>query len=201
MKIYSDYPVRRIIQIVADALALTIMALGVWLGIVVSGAIATLAEVGRQLESAGAGFKGAMTDAGDALGRVPFFGAAIRVPFDTASGTGGALEGAGKTTESFIETTAMIVGLVIGGVIIVAVCWFWLSRRIRFVQRATEANRLASLQDGADVLALRALVHASRKDLALMGGHPVDAWRSGNRAVVAMLAELELREAGVRLAR
>lgn len=201
MKIYSDFPLRRTIQILADLLALAFVAFGVWLGLAVSAAIATLAEVGRQLESAGAGFKGAMSDAGKALGQVPFVGNAIRVPFDAASGTGGALEGAGQTTQSFIESTALIVGLVVAGVIIITVCWAWLPRRITFARRATEANKLARAADGADILALRALVNASRKDLALVGDHPVGAWREGNHNVIAMLAQLELREAGVRLAR
>lgn len=201
MKIYSDFPVRRILQIAADVVAVTIISLGVWLGTVVTAAIATLAEVGRQLESAGAGFKGAMTDAGQALGQVPFVGSAIRAPFDAASGTGSALENAGQTTESFIETTALIVGIVVGGVIVVVVCWLWLRRRCRFARRATQATRLARMDDGIDVLALRALVNGSRKDLAKTGPHPLEAWRSGDRAVMERLADVELRGAGVRLAR
>jgi len=201
MKIYSDFPLRRAVQIIADVVAVTVIALGVWLGVIVSAAIATLAEVGRQLESAGAGFKGAMSDAGKTLGQVPFIGSAIRAPFDTASGTGGALEDAGQTTQSFIETTALIVGMVVGGVIVVTVCWLWLRRRFRFARRATEASRLAHMDDGAAVLALRALMSGSHKDLARSGPYPVEAWRSGDRVVIERLADLELRGAGVRFAR
>ncbi|MEO6942634.1 MAG: hypothetical protein ABI238_04255 [Terrimesophilobacter sp.] len=201
MKIYSDYPVRRALQIASDVLAITAVALGIWLGTIVTSAISVLAVVGRQLESAGAGFKGAMTDAGNALGHIPFVGTSIRVPFDAASGTGGMLEDAGNTTASFITTTAMIVGIVVAGVIVLAVCWWWLRRRIRFARRATEANRLARLEDGPDLLALRALVNGSRKDIAATSAHPVDAWRAGHRDVIVRLAELELRDAGVRIAR
>lgn len=201
MKIYSDYPVRRALQITADILAVAAIALGIWLGVIVTAAIAVLAEVGRQLESAGAGFKGAMSDAGDALGQVPLIGTSIRVPFDAAGGTGSAIEHAGQTTTSFITTTAIIVGFVVAGVIVLMVCWWWLRRRIRFARRATEASRLARLDDGADLLALRALVNGSRKDLAVTSPHPVEAWRAGHRDVVARLADLELRDAGVRLAR
>jgi hypothetical protein len=106
----------------------------------------------------------------------------------------------GQTTESFITTTAAIVGVVGGGVMVLAVCWVWLSRRIRFARRATEANRLAKLADGPDLLALRALVGASRKDLAATAQHPIGAWRSGDQAVIRSLALLELRDAGVRIA-
>lgn len=201
MKIYSDYPARRTAQILIDALALAVMAFGVWLGVAVASAIATLAEVGRRLESAGAGFRGAMTDAGNALGQVPLVGDGIRVPFDAASHTGIALENAGQTTQSFILTTAAIVGTLVAAVIVVTICWVWLRRRYRFARRATEANRLARLEGGTDILALRALVNGSRKDIARTGPNPVEAWRHGNLAVVGRLAELELREAGVRLAR
>ncbi len=200
MKIYSDFPARRTLQIAADVVAISVVVFGIWLGAFVTSAIAALAEVGRQLESAGAGFKGAMTDAGDALGQVPFVGDAIRAPFDAASGTGGILQDMGQTTESFITTTALIVGAVVGGVIVVIVCWVWLSRRIRFARRATQANRLAKLADGPDLLALRALVGASRKELAATAEHPLGSWRSGDRDVILRLAQLELREAGVRIA-
>lgn len=201
MKIYSDFPVRRTLQILADVLAVAAIAFGIWLGTFVSSTIAVLADVGKKLETAGAGFKGAMTDAGEALGQVPFVGTTIRGPFDAASGTGSALEDAGQTTQSVIMTTAMIVGIIIASLIVVAVCWWWLRARIRFARRATEASRLAGMDDGMDVLAIRAFVNGSHKGLATAGSQPVEAWRNGDRTVIARLAQLELREAGVRIAR
>jgi hypothetical protein len=200
MKIYSDFPARRALQISADVAAVVAIGFGIWLGVFITATIAVLAEVGRQLETAGAGFKGAMTDAGDALGQVPFVGSSIRVPFDAASGTGGILEDAGQSTQSIILTTATIVGVIVAVVIVFAVCWLWLRRRIQFVKRATQANRLAKLADGPDLLALRALVGASRKDLAAVDAHPVESWRAGDRSIIRKLAQLELREAGVRIA-
>lgn len=201
MKIYSDFPLRRTVQILVDVVAVAVISFAVWLGTFVAATIAALAEVGRQLEAAGAGFKGAMTDAGEALGQVPLVGTAIRAPFDAASGTGGALEDAGQTTQSFIETTALVVGLVVAGVIVVAVCWLWLRRRFRFARRATEASKLARAGDGLDILALRALVNGSPRDFASAGPHPLEAWRSGDRTAIESLAAVELRRAGVRIAR
>ncbi len=201
MKIYSDFALRRTFQITIDVLAIGAIVFGIWLGTVVASTIAALAEVGKQLENAGAGFKGAMTDAGAALGTIPFFGDAVRAPFDAASSTGTVLEDAGQTTQSFILTTSMITGLVVAGVIVVTVLWLWLKRRIGFAVRATEANRLARMGDGDDVLALRALVNGSRKGLTLIGPQPLRDWRSGDHVVIAKLADLELREAGVRIAR
>lgn len=201
MKIYSDFAATRALQIIIDVLALAAIAFGIWLGTLVTASIAVLAELGRQLEQAGAGFKGAMTDAGDALGQVPFVGSAIRAPFDSASETGTALVDAGQTTQSFILTVATVVGVVVAGVIVLAVCWLWLRRRIAFIRRATEAAKIARMADGIDVLALRALVNCSRKSIVKAAPHPVQAWRSDDRLAIARLAELELSQAGVRLAR
>lgn len=201
MKIYSDFPLWRTLQIVFDVAAVGIMIVAVWLGTVVTASIAVLADVGKQLEDAGADFKGAMLDAGDALGAIPFVGETVRAPFDAASMTGGNLEDAGQSTQSFILTTATIVGSVVALVIVVIVLWVWLKRRVGFMVRATEANRLSRLGDGDDVLALRALVNGSKSGLAKIGVHPLRAWRSGDQVVIAQLADLELREAGVRIAR
>ena len=201
MKIYSDFPLQRTLQIAADVLAVGAVAIGVWLGALVTSTIAVLADVGRQLEAAGAGFRGAMTDAGEALGTVPFVGESIRSPFDAASGTGVALESAGATTQAVIMTTAMVVGIVVAGVIIVTVFWLWLPRRIRFAVRATKAKRVAFMAEGESILALRALVSGSRKELATVGPSPVTGWRTGHPDVVSRLAQLELQAAGVRLAR
>lgn len=199
MRIYSDYPARRAAQIIADVLAIATIVVGFWLGTVVNSAIAALAEVGRQLESAGAGFEGAMADAGSALGRIPLVGEAVRAPFDSASGTGGLLEDAGRSTQDLVIRTAMVIGVLVTALVVFAVCWIWLRRRIGFIRRATEAGKLVRIGDGADLLALRALVNGTRQELAAIDRHPVDAWRRGDPAITRRLAELELREAGVRL--
>ncbi|MEO7348990.1 MAG: hypothetical protein ABIW32_03895 [Terrimesophilobacter sp.] len=201
MKIYSDFAPRRAFQIAIDVLAIGAIVFGLWLGTFVTTAIAVLADVGKQLEDAGAGFKGAMTDAGEALGTIPFVGDAARAPFDAASDTGTVLEGAGQTTQAFIMTTAVIAGSVVAGVIVVTVLWLWLKRRIHFMARATEALRVARMGDGGDLLALRALVNGSKKGLAIIGPQPLRAWRAGDQVVIEKLADLELREAGVRIAR
>lgn len=201
MKIYSDFPVQRGIQIAADVLAISAIALGIWLGAVVSSTIAVLADLGRQLESAGVGFKRAMTQAGEALGSIPFVGESVRMPFDAASGTGRALEDAGQTTQSVVMTTAMIVGILVAGIIVLTVSWFWLRSRIRFAVKATRARRVATMPEGESILALRALTTGSRKSLSTVGPSVVTGWRAGNPEVIARLAALELQAAGVRLAR
>lgn len=199
MKIYSDFWPRRASQIAADALAVAVIGLGVWLAVLVGAAIAAVAELGRQLRSAGEGFTTAMLNAGEALGQVPLVGDGVRVPFDAASHSGVALADFGTATESFIETTGIITGVLIALAITVLVCWVWLRRRLVFIRRATTADRLQRLDDGHDLLALRALTTATHSDLAAISRHPVQAWRAGDPAVLRRLAALELREAGVRV--
>lgn len=199
MKLYSDYPARRAGQITADVFAVGAIAVSIWIGVIVYGAIAVLASFGRTVEDAGNGIEQTMLDAGDALGGVPLIGDGIRQPFDAASGAGTLLAEAGQAQQDAVMTTAVIVGIVVALVPILLIVWIWLRRRIRWARRATEASRLAGLPDGPDVLALRALVSANSRELRAIDREPVDAWRRGERAVVRALAQLELREAGVRL--
>ncbi|WP_344756580.1 hypothetical protein [Leifsonella bigeumensis] len=200
MKIYSDFPARRAAQIAADILALVVIALGIWVGVTVSAGIAAIAAIARQVESAGLEFQVAMMDAGDVFGGLPLVGDSARVPFDAAGSAGAGFSSAGQNAAAFITTTAAIVGVVIALVVAALVLWIWLRRRVAFARRATDASRLVRLADGHDLLALRALVHGSRDDLARIARNPVDAWRAGERDVVKRLAALELRGAGVRLA-
>lgn len=199
MKIYSDFWPRRVTQIAADALALLVIGFGVWLAVIIGLAVASVAELGRQLRGAGLGFQTAMLDAGSALGQVPLVGDAVRFPFDSASHTGTAIADFGTATESFIETTGIIVGVVTALAVLLLVCWVWLRRRLVFIRRATTADQLQRLDDGHDLLALRALVNGTRADLAAISRNPVQGWRSGEPAVLRELAALELREAGVKV--
>lgn len=198
MKIYSDFPSRMLLQVLADFLALSVLVFGVWLGVSIGTAIGALAEIGRQLSSAGEGFKGAMSDAANVLGNLPVVGGAARVPFDAASGTGGVLVSAGNSTEGFITSVGAILGTVVAGSIIWAVLSIWIRRRVGFIRSATETNRIAKLPESSEILAVRGLVHGSKADLVAISSHPVEAWRQGNHEVIEKLAAVELRIAGIR---
>jgi hypothetical protein len=199
MKLYSDFPARRTAQIVADLIALALIAAAVWVGTIVYAAIAVLAAFGRTIEDAGNGFEQTMADAGETLGGVPFIGGGIRTPFDAASGAGTLLAQAGQAQQDLVMTAALIIAIVVAGIPILLVLWIWLRRRVGWSRRATEARNLSRLPDGPDLLALRALVNADFKQLHDIAREPVDAWRRGEAKVVRALAQLELRESGVRL--
>ena len=199
MKVYSDYPARRTSQIIGDVVAVGLIAVFAWCGVLVYSAIAVLAAFGKTIEDAGDGFEQTMADAGDTLGGVPLIGAGIRQPFDAASGAGSLLAQAGQAQQDVVMTAATIIGIVVAALPILLVLWVWLRRRLSWSRRATEARDLAKLQDGQDLLALRALINADLRELHEIDPEPLQAWRRGEKRAVRALANLELREAGVRL--
>ncbi|HTL41788.1 MAG TPA: hypothetical protein VL294_09965 [Pseudolysinimonas sp.] len=199
MKVYSDYSSRRTSQIIGDVVAVGLIAVFAWCGALVYGAIAVLAAFGKTIEDAGDGFEQTMADAGDTLGGVPLIGGGIRQPFDAASGAGSLLAQAGQAQQDVVMTAATIVGIVVAALPILLVLWIWLRRRLKWSRRATEARDLAKLQDGQDLLALRALINADFRELHEIDPEPLQAWRRGEKRAVRALANLELREAGVRL--
>lgn len=199
MKLYSDYPARRTAQIVADLVALTFISAFIWIGTIVYAAIAVLAVFGKTIEDAGNGFEETMADAGETLGGVPFIGGGIRAPFDAASGAGTLLAQAGQAQQDLVMTAAVIIAIVVAAIPILLVAWIWLRRRMTWARRATEARNLSRLADGPDILALRALMHADYRQIREIDREPVDAWRRGDMQVMRQLAQLELREAGVKL--
>jgi len=199
MSLYADFAARRTRQIVADVIAAVVIVVSVLLGVAVHGAIAVLGGVWGQLEEAGTGFEDTMGEIGGTLGDVPLIGGGIRGPFDAASGAGGSLADAGRTGQAAVEALATIAGIGVALLPIAVVLLVWLWPRIRFVRRSAETRALLRLEDGEAILALRALDDATARELAAISPRPVRAWQAADRSVVHRLAELEAREAGVRL--
>ncbi|HTN57418.1 MAG TPA: hypothetical protein VL043_04045 [Protaetiibacter sp.] len=201
MNWYADFAPRRARQIVADAAALTVVILAIIAGVVVRNTIAALGGVFVNLQAAGAGFEGTMGEIGERLGGVPLIGDGIRGPFDQAAGAGVAISDAGRTGQTVVESIATMAGLgfVLVPLAVVLLAWLW--PRIRFARRAGETRALLQLQDGEQLLALRALDGARAGDLARISPRVVTAWRAGDPEVVRALAALEARGSGVRLPR
>jgi len=199
MSLYADFAARRTRQIVADVVAVSVIVVSILLGVAVHGAIAVLGGVWAQLEEAGTGFEDTMGEIGETLGDVPLIGGGIRGPFDAASGAGGSLADAGRTGQAAVETLATIAGIGVALLPIAVVLLVWLWPRVRFMRRSAETRALLRLEDGEAILALRALDDATAAELAVISPRPMRAWQAGDAVVVRRLAELEAREAGVRL--
>ncbi|QYH36087.1 hypothetical protein [Salinibacterium sp. M195] len=198
MQLYADHPARRARQIVADVLSLTFILVWIALGVWVYQLIAAFQELGVQMQDAGAGFRSTMVELGDTLGSVPLIGSGIRTPFDGASEAGAALEAAGQSQQESVLTAAMAIGVFIAAVPVALILLVWLIPRIRFAKRAGEAKRLLTTPGGADLLALRALATQRLPALARVSAAPAAEWRAGNSGTIALLAQLQLTDLGVR---
>ncbi|MAT18119.1 MAG: hypothetical protein CMF56_06070 [Leifsonia sp.] len=199
MNWYSDFPARRTWQTIGDLIGVATIVLAIVAGVAVHTFIVTFADVGAQLEEAGAGFADTMTDVGENLGAVPLIGAGIRAPFDTASDAGTVLADAGQAQQDFVTQGALLAAVLVAVGPILAVLVLWLLPRLYGARRAREARTLAGSPDGHELLALRALATRPFRDLATVHVEPLTAWRERDTDAVRGLAQLELRRVGVRL--
>ncbi|MBM6403899.1 hypothetical protein JQN72_06535 [Phycicoccus sp. CSK15P-2] len=198
MKLYSDIPTRRVAQVVADLGVVLWVWLWVEVGTRVYDTTLRLAEPGRQLESAGTGFRGRMTEAGDSVDDLPLLDDRIATPFRSAAGVGTDIEAAGRDLVDAVERTALVLGVTLAAAPILLVAGTWLVLRWRFVRRATAARRFVDSAPDLDLFALRAMANQPMPRLARISDDPAGAWRRGDSEVVRALAVLELKESGLR---
>ncbi|WP_207457112.1 hypothetical protein [Desertivibrio insolitus] len=198
MPLYSAYPLQRSRQLAADVVALALVVLFAVLGVTVSQLIGQAAEVGRQVEQAGATFEQRMTEAAEALGEVPLVGESVRAPFDGAGDAGAEVVAAGQGQQELIAWLAPTVGALVAFAPIAAVLVVWLPRRLRFVRRSRIAARLARMPEGVEVLAAKAVADASPAALLAAAPDVVRRWREGDPEAVRALAGVGLREAGLK---
>lgn len=198
MRLYSDITGRRLAQVAADLGVVLWVWLWVRIAMRVHETTLLLAEPGRRLEEAGAGFRGRMTDAGDSVSGLPLLEDRIAAPFRSAAGVGADFETAGQDLVTAVERFALVLGLTTGLAPISLVAGTWLLLRLRFVRRASAAQRFIDADPDLDLFALRAMANQPMPRLAAISEDPAGAWRRGDRDVVRALAVLELKEAGLR---
>lgn len=197
MKLYADLPGRRLVQILADLSLVAWVALWAWVGRRVHDVTMALAEPGRQLESAGAGFRDTMTGAGNGVDDLPILEDRIAGPFRSAAGAGTDIEKAGTDLVTAVERLALLIGWTTALVPILIVGIWWAVARGRFVRRASAAQRFIDADDDLDLFALRAMANQPMAALAKVSADPSGAWRRGDRDTIRALALLELRDSGL----
>jgi hypothetical protein len=198
MKLYADLPGRRTIQLLSDAAMLCWVALWAWVGRAVHDATMTLAAPGRQLVSAGSGFRDKMVGAGNAVDNLPLLEDRLAAPFRSAAGAGTDIEQAGRDLIDSVTRLATILGWVTALIPILIVGGCWLLLRGRFVRRASAAQRFIDDEADLDLFALRAMARQPMRRIAGVSSDPGAAWRRGDREVIRSLALLELRDVGLR---
>jgi hypothetical protein len=197
MKLYADLPGRRTLQILSDLGVVAWACLWAWTGRLVHDKTMELATPGRQLQTAGSGFRDQMTSAGDSVRNLPLVGDAVAAPFRQVSGAGTTIEQAGTDLVDAVTNLATILGWVTALVPITIVTFVWLVLRGRFVRRATAAQRFVDEAADLDLFALRAMAGQPMRKLAAISSDPTGAWRRGDEAVIRSLALLELRDSGL----
>lgn len=198
MKLYADLTGRRTAQILSDLFALGWIAVWIWAGRSVHDATLALRKPADTLASAGGSLRDNMTGAGDQLGRLPGIGDDLRRPFVAAAGTGSQIIQAGRDLGIAVDRLALVLGVLIAVVPIVIVVGVWLALRIRFVRRATAAQRFIDADADLDLFALRAMARQPMHKLAAISPDPAGAWRRQETSTVWALALLELRSSGLR---
>ncbi|MFF4457324.1 hypothetical protein [Streptomyces goshikiensis] len=200
MLLYAQTPARRIRQILADVIAVVLVAAAVRFALAVHSAIMMLAEPGRKVEDSGESLATALDDAGATASKVPLVGDLLEKPFQSAAAAGTGIADAGQSLQDAVSQLATLATLALIVLPVALVLLLWLPLRLRWIRRSATIRRLLDAPGGADLLALRALT-GPPGDLTTIPapqGGLADAWRRGDRHVVAALSEITLRRAGLR---
>ncbi|MDQ1246374.1 MAG: hypothetical protein QG597_742 [Actinomycetota bacterium] len=199
MKFYADTPTRKTRQILSDVWFVFWCALWVWVAVRLHNLIVPLGAPGEQLAGAGDSLSQNMTEAGDAVDGLPFIGDRVRDPFDRMSEAGQSLADAGRGQQEVVDKLALFLPLALAFLAIALLAVVWLPLRIRFISRATAAQRYLVAADDVDLFALRALARQPLSQLVAIDADPAGAWRRGDPVVIRSLAALELRGEGLRI--
>ena len=139
-----------------------------------------------------------MTSAGDNVDDLPLLEDRVATPFRSAAGVGSELEQVGNDLVSAVERLALVLAVTTALVPVLIVGLVWLVLRLRFVRRASAAQRFIDAAPDLDLFALRAMANQPMPRLAKVSEDPAGAWRRGDPDVIHALALLELRECGLR---
>ena len=198
---YATTPTRLVRQLISDLVVIAWTTVWVLVGVAVHSAVASIAEVGRQVQTGADGVAHNLNSAGDRTDDIPLIGDALAKPLRAASQAALDIAGAGHSLDTTASWLAWVLALAVAPPPILFVCLPWLYLRIRFFRSKWTAITLSSTVAGEQLLALRALANRPLAKLAAITPDPVGAWRDLDPIAIRGLAALELRAAGVRIRR
>ncbi|MFF1341659.1 hypothetical protein ACFVYT_27740 [Streptomyces sp. NPDC058290] len=199
MRLYAQTRARRYRQVLADLMALVLVAVAVRFTLAVHDGIMLLAEPGRELEEASGSLASGLDDAGEAASNVPLIGGVLKKPLQSAAEAGNGLSDAGQSMQDVVGRVANLTAFVLIVFSVAFVLALWLPPRVRWIRRSARIRGLLEAPGGADLLALRALT-GPVKDLATVPVPPgglADAWRRGDERTIDDLSRVALRRAGL----
>jgi hypothetical protein len=194
---YATTPGRLLAQLVSDIVVVLWTAIWVLVGSAVHSAIATIAEVGRQVQTGATGVSDNLDSAGNRADSFPLVGDALAKPLRAASEAALDIAGAGQSLDHTASWLAWLLALAVAAPPVLALMMPWLFLRIRFSRRKWTAATLAATPAGEQLLALRALANRPLRKLVAVDDDPVGAWRRLDPFAVRGLANLELRASGI----
>jgi hypothetical protein len=195
---YATTAGRLLVQLVSDVVVVLWTTVWVFVGLAVHSAIATVAEVGRQVNDGATGVANNLNSASDNTDDFPLIGEALSKPLRAASRAALDIAGAGQSLDTTATWLAIVLALAVAAPPILFVGLPWLVLRIRFFRRKWTAITLTATPAGEQLLALRALANRPLGKLAGVSIDPVGAWRRGDAVAIRGLANLELRSSGIR---
>ncbi|MDO5697583.1 MAG: hypothetical protein Q4G51_06370 [Dermatophilus congolensis] len=199
MILYSRRPARATWQIVADVFVVVWTIVWIWAGRATHDLVSRLAEPARALQSAGLSYEQRLGEIGAQLTDLPVIGSSLRDAFSAASTPGADVGASAADLAATVDRLAFTLGLSTALVPICAVVLPWLVVRGLFVRRAAATSELIRSGAATSLVALQALAQQPVRELLAIDPDPAAAWRRGDELVVARLAELQLRDSGVRL--
>jgi hypothetical protein len=199
MKLYAKPSKLLVRQIAGDIGFVLITVAAFFLARAARWLIGRFGDPPRQLASTADGLSDTMAAAADKVGSAPLVGDTIREPFDSLSGGLTSIEHYAEQMVRLIDTTALVVAIVVFAVPVVWWLVKWLPDRVRFVVRSVNSRRVLQAQGGVELFALRAIVNAPVGQLAKVTDDPLTAWRNGDQNTIRQLAELALALDGLPL--
>jgi hypothetical protein len=199
MTIYSDIAARRARQLTGDIWLVVWSLLWVWAGMRLYDLVMNLAAPGLAISDGATELAGSISSAGESISQVPLVGETLGTPFDGMSDAAMSIADAGQATADAVALLARFLSISLVVVAIMSFAVFWVPIRIAFIRRATAARRFVDANEDLDLFALRAMARQPLHILARISDDPAGAWRRQDVAVINALAELELREEGLRL--
>ncbi|MFI5669931.1 hypothetical protein [Streptomyces sp. NPDC051704] len=199
MRLYAQTRARRFRQVLADLIAVLLIAAAVRIALAVHDGIMVLAEPGRKLEDASGSLASGLDDAGNAASNVPLVGGLLKKPLQSAAEAGNGLSEAGQSMQDWVGRLADLTTFALIVFSVALVLALWLPPRVRWIRRSARISGLLDAPGGADLLALRALT-GPLKDLAAVpvpAGGLADAWRRGDEQAIRDLSRVALRRAGL----
>lgn len=201
MTLYSDIPARRARQLAGDVWLILWSLLWIWAAFRLHGLVMNLAAPGIAIADGATGLSQSITSAGEAVGQVPLVGDGLATPFTSMSDAALTIASAGQSTADAVGVLARFLSIALAVLGIASFAMFWIPIRIAFTRRVTAARAFIDATEDLDLFALRAMARQPLHVLARIHDDPAGAWRRGDQPVIAALAELELREEGIRLTR